>query len=256
MLLKTLVSHVAPVRPRWQLLVAGLILAGAANSHAGIITISGIDPNGPEVRIPHPNADAAQASFFANLSGVGTETFESFAPNTTPATLVFPGAGSASFSGAPLVASVPTGTNGAGRYPISGNNYLEAATGSFGVTFTQPIAAFGFYGVDIGDFGGTLTLHLANSVSTVLTVPAAPQATANGSVLYFGFFTTSPSEVFTSVTFDNPSVIDVFAFDDMTIGSLAQVKPVATPEPATLTIFGIGIACIAGYGLARRKRAK
>src|SRR5438128_2161987 len=123
-------------------LVAAAVLAGAGACRAGIVTFSGVDPNGLETRIPHPISDAARDNFRAGLTGVGTETFESFTPGTTPATLVFPGAGSASFMGAPLVQSVPLGTNGAGRYPISGNNYLEASTQLFGITFTKPVAAF------------------------------------------------------------------------------------------------------------------
>ncbi|MDP2962769.1 MAG: hypothetical protein Q8N54_08415, partial [Sulfurimicrobium sp.] len=44
--------------------------------------------------LSHPNADAARASFFSNLVGVGTETLEGFATNTVaPLAVNFPGFG-------------------------------------------------------------------------------------------------------------------------------------------------------------------
>lgn len=42
-----------------------------------------------------------------------------------------------------------------------------------------------------------------------------------------------------------------------TIGfnSLTQLDPLATPEPASMALFGLGIAGMCGYGLKRRKVA-
>jgi len=71
------------------------------------------------------------------------------------------GAGTATFTGTGQIANVPSGDNGFGRYPISGNQYFD--TGSvFTITFSTAIAAFGFFGVDIGDFGGQVTLTLTH----------------------------------------------------------------------------------------------
>jgi len=41
---------------------------------------------------------------------------------------------------------------------------------------------------------------------------------------------------------------DIFAFDNMTIGSLEQVR---IPEPGTLALLGIALA---GIGLSRRRK--
>jgi hypothetical protein len=109
-----------------------------------------------------PNADGTQAAFLANLVGVGTETFEGFADGSdAPLAVTFPGAGTATLLGSGFIDNVPSGTNGVGRFPISGNQYWDSSF-SFSINFSAPVAAFGFYGVDIGDFSGHLTLTLAN----------------------------------------------------------------------------------------------
>ena len=133
-----------------------VILAVATTGALASTTFFGEDlGQGEYVRLTsHPNADAARNSFMAQLVGVGTENFEGFANGTgAPLALTFPGAGTATLNGNGNVAYVPTGTNGVGRYPISGNQYWEAGYG-FSIVFSQAVAAFGFYGIDIGDFGG------------------------------------------------------------------------------------------------------
>ncbi|RMH04982.1 MAG: hypothetical protein D6704_10215 [Nitrospirae bacterium] len=146
-------------------------IAGVAQ--AAPLTFFGEDLGlGEGTRLPaHPNADAAQAAFLSNLVGVGTEDFESFADGTSaPLTLTFPGVGTATLMGSGNVNEVPTGTNGVGRYPISGTKYWE--TGSIcNIEFSNPVAAFGFFGIDIRDFGGQVTLTLQNGSSTTLTIP-------------------------------------------------------------------------------------
>src|SRR5436189_283200 len=100
--------------------LATACMLGAAPSYATPTTFFGEDLNGnANVRIAHPISDAARTSFFSNLSGVGTETFESFAAGSTTISPSFGAAGTATLSGGTIV-SIPTGTDGVGRYPISG----------------------------------------------------------------------------------------------------------------------------------------
>lgn len=207
---------------------------------------------GEGTRVPaRPNSDTARNNFLANLSGVGTETFESF-PNgrQPPIGLVFPGAGMATLTGSGNVMTVLVGTNGAGRYPISGNNYYESGL-AFAIDFSAPVAAFGFYATDIGDFNGQLTLSLLRTDGTTLTLTVPHTVNGpGGGVIYFGLIDTA--NPFTRITFGNTAAgTDFFGFDDMTIGSAQQVSSV--PEPATLLLLGTGVVGLAARFRRRRK---
>ena len=232
------------------LLGVGLLLAPAISS-AVPVTFFGQDLGlGEGTPLPsHPISDAARASFFANLSGVGTETFESYGAGTgAPLPIAFSGAGTATLLGNGSIATVTPGTtNGFGRYAISGSNYWESSD-VFSISFSDPIAAFGFYGVDIGDFAGQLKLHMTGGGTVDLTVPNGTNI-AGGSVLYYGFYDLATT--YTAIDFGNTAPgVDFFAFDNMSVGSLRQVNPVV-PEPGTLMLVGAGLA-----GLARIRSRK
>ena len=196
-----------------------------------------------------PNATAAEAQFLAQLVGVGTENFEGFAAGTgAPLNLNFPGAGMATLTGSGSVANVaPNTTNGVGRYATSGSQYWETEE-SFGINFSAPVAAFGFYGIDIGDFEGQVTVTTVGGLNQVFNIGNTIGGQGGG-VLFWGFVSTSPVELVTSLSFGNTAAgVDFFGFDDMTIGSIEQVRPVI-PEPGTLLLIGSGLA-----GLAARRR--
>jgi hypothetical protein len=102
------------------------------------------------------NVNVAETAFLAQLLGVGTETFEGFAPGTTtPLTLSFAGAGLATLTqGHGTILLVAAGiTNDLGRYGISPTNFLDVDAdanlnnNNLRITFAGPIAAFGFYGM-------------------------------------------------------------------------------------------------------------
>ncbi len=203
----------------------------------------GLGENSP--LLSYPNSTAAEAEFLSNLVGVGTETFESYADNTyAPLGIDFGVAGTATLQGSGYVNEVTPGTtNGAGRYAISGSKYWEA-TNSFSIEFSEAIAAFGFYGIDIGDFGGNVVVELLNGESIEYVIPHGVNVEGGG-VLYWGVIDTE--NLFTSVTFSNTAAgVDYFGFDNFTIGSVEQVVP--TPEPGTIFMMGLGLLGLAGMG--------
>jgi hypothetical protein len=178
------------------------------------------------------NASAAQASFYSNLIGVSTEDFESMSGNVAD----FGGGLTATLSGGSVATVTPGTTNGVGRYAISGSKYWEVSQ-NFTLTFSEAISAFGFYGVDIGDFDGQVVLGLANGSTTTMNIGNSTNI-LGGSVLYFGFYDLEAQ--YTSISFQNTAQgVDYFGFDDFTIGTINNINPV--PEPATMLLLGAGL---------------
>lgn len=247
-------------------LAAGVVVA-PLTAGASTLTFFGEDLNNSEaVPLPaFPNASAAETQFLSNLVDVETENFEGFnAGDTVPLGLTFSGPGLTDITatlqgGNGEVAEVASGTNGFGRYPISPTKYFEVAaggTGNFEVSFDRDIAAFGFYGVDIGDFGGQFQLELTNDGNLVnlVTVPNTQGsfASTGGSVLYFGVIQTNAADVFDNVAFlTTTGQGDVFAFDEFTVGAIEQVVP-GVPVPAALPLL---LSALGGLAFVGRRRA-
>lgn len=240
------------------------IMAGAQQAQA-YNTFFDEDINNSEANpiAAFPNASAAQAAFLGGLTGdVGTENFEGFAGGTgEPLALDFGTAGTANLAGGGgAVASVtPGNTNGKGRYATSGSNYYEVDAGgtpTFTVTFSQPVAAFGFFGVDIGDFGGQLSLVITTEdgeEAGVVPHTLGASASTGGSVIFFGIIAELGDSLITSVEFTSSSGDgDKFAFDDFTVASPEQI--IEVPEPSTIALFGLGLIGL-GVGLRRRRRS-
>jgi hypothetical protein len=212
---------------------------------------------GELVRVPHPNADAARAQFLANLSNPFTANLENFSAGASaPLVVNFGPAGTATLQGDGVIVAVPSGmTNGFGRYPISGTNYWDSSN-TFSITFSQPQVAFGFYGVDIGDFDGQVTVTYLDGTAQTLTIPNTTGG-LGGSVLYFAFI--DIANPFTSISFGNTSVgtgiDDFFAFDDFTIGTAQQVVVAGVP---TLTEWSMALMAllivVSGMFYIRRQR--
>jgi hypothetical protein len=179
------------------------------------------------------NAATAETTFLSNLSGVGTATLQ----------------------GDGEIETINSGTNGYGRYPISGTNYWETgSSSSFSIGFTSAISAFGFYGIDVGDFNGQLQLEATNGTTETIAIPHTIDA-PGGTVIYFGFY--DLDQAYSQINFSNTgSSADYFGFDDMTIGTYEQVIPNnPVPEPSTILLMGIGLLGLVGYSRKRSKKS-
>ncbi|MBI9092919.1 MAG: PEP-CTERM sorting domain-containing protein [Desulfobacterium sp.] len=230
-----------------KIIIAGLatvllIIGSVGNANATAITFLGEDLYGGRV-----NADAANASFMSVLTGVGTEDFESFAyRSTAPIDLDFGVSGTATLSGNGRIKN----GDSAGRWATSGSKYWETNQ-NFNITFTEAVSAFGFYGTDIGDFGGEVILTYTNGSTTTLGIGNTTGA-RDGSVLYFGFYEDDQDMAFDFISFSNTNGSDWFGFDDMTIGTFTQIAQISqTPEPATILLMGIGLLGVASYSRKR-----
>ena len=197
----------------------------------------------------------ARNLFAAQLTGVSTETFEGLAAGTPPAVLTFTG------SAGPIAASlsanggqicVTNGCGGSGRFATSPVTYFDVSDRDFTITFSTAIAAFGFYGTDIGDFNGQLTIELirtggTNTMLTVANTIGAP----DGSLLFWGAIDTA--NPFNAIKFGNTNAgTDFFGFDDVIVGDKKQVTG-GVPEASTwaMMIAGFGIV---GFAMRARTR--
>ncbi|MDQ6675989.1 MAG: hypothetical protein M3Z09_01690 [Acidobacteriota bacterium] len=233
-------------------LLVAAFLVGAVSLQAAPLTFFSEDLNGnPNSRIAFPKSAAARANFLAQLSGTATDTFEEFSGgDSLPLNLTFSGAASATLrADAGFIQTLSSGTNGFGRFPTSGNNYLETNAPSLSFAFTAPVSSFGFYAIDAGSFGGQLSLVLTRSGggNTTVAVPnsvgtgrGSPQ---NGSVLFFGYIDSASS--FSNIQVLDSLQVDSFGLDDVTVGIRTSAT---TPEPYSGVLVGAGLLSIVLFG--------
>ena len=180
------------------------------------------------------NSEQANTEFLASLISAGTEDFESFANGSNGSlTVDFGTAGTATLSGSGQIRN----SSGSGRFATSGTKYWNTNE-NFTIEFSTAISAFGFYGTDIGDFAGQITLEFLSGATTNITVSNTVNA-PNASLLFWGII--DNANPFTKITFGNTNSSDQFGFDDMTIAVAAQVVTNPIPEPTTLAIFALGL---------------
>lgn len=191
------------------------------------------------------NSTAAEQKFLAALDGdIFMQDFEGFSYGPRKPSLVF------DFNEhlqATMSGGDNLGVNNArdGRYSVGDGTekYWQApeSSSSFSITFNQSISGFGFYGIDIGDFGAALKIRLSNGLVFDINHMLGNNGSTSGSLLYFGLVADSPSEYFTSIEFFSDKIgtgpTDYFGFDNMTVAWPGQ----QVSEPGGWALLGLGM---------------
>lgn len=233
---------------------------------AAPVVFFGLNPD-PQGTVTGDPLNARNAFFAGLLSGVGTETLETNALGTTPDSFAF--AGSSGTISAAFTANAPGPINSvetaatdpfAGRFATSGTQYLLSDS-SFTLDFSGPVAAFGFYGTDFGDFNGVVTIALLYAGGGEALFSPVTERQTNGGLLFFGVI--DADNPFIGVRFSaaeaggNPTT-DLFGFDDLTIadaGQLVVAPSPGIPEPASWAMMIGGFGMI-GAAFRNRRRAQ
>jgi hypothetical protein len=211
--------------------------------------------NFDSVTLPAPSANSTTRALTSGTT-LTTTDFPGTSSITTTSTEV-PQTGNTTFNfstkGVRFNATTPTAN---GRFAISGSQYYDVGNGTFTVTFSNPMAALGFYATDVEDLTGMI-LTFDNDPNKTLTIPrSAGAGNTNKSALYYGFVAANPSEIFTSVTFGRSvnDSNDKFGLDDLTFATPSQVRnfAVTTSVPEPLTMMGT----LLGGGAVLRLRKK
>ena len=274
----------------------GLSLALAGPASATYLTFFGEDINTtPDVNNPPgnvplaslTNSNAANVLYRQKLaSTVGTETFETFASGTTGSLQVnFAGNGvQATLSGGlGEVIQVDQGTSSFGKYsvpsPLPGQTVAEKlwavdvssdSASTFEVNFSTSVAAFGFYGIDVGDQGGKVELDLLDDKGNVITSlsyvtgdllhSTSTNSSTDGSVFFFGFVAGASDPLFNGVRFRSsaPSTNpDGIGFDNFSVALRSEIQCTVNcgggpvPEPQSILLLATALL---GLRLAGRRK--
>ncbi len=206
------------------------------------------------------NTTKAFENFKANLGGVGvtTESYEMTKAGTdidglqqtlsgVNATYSYRKKSDGSSAGTGNTASVQkanatTGMTNSGTYPTDGVQGISInSANTFKINFASPLAAFSFWGTDLGDSKNSLTVILRSLGQVVAQKPINYLGANAGksSVFFFGGIAQTPTEYFDEVELLSsiPSTGDAIGLDQLTVGTPVQVAPTdptAVPTPALL----------------------
>jgi hypothetical protein len=239
------------------------------------VTFSGYDTNPTNyIRLADPkNSLKAFDDFSTSLNGdiVTTESFENTTIPTLNNNFAFIDGLSTQISGikANFLYKKDDGTsaNGGastqiqqtstvldnGAYPTEGTRVISInSSNNLSITFSSSIAAFGYFGTDLGDNNNTLTMQFFNATNTLVSSQViGSTGSSNSSEFFFGFIADSPSEEFNRVVFSNSKGGDAIGIDQIKIATSSQVKT-KIPEPASIW----GTLLCGGCLVAIKRRGK
>jgi hypothetical protein len=214
------------------------------------------------------NSIAAYNSYKANLggSGVTTESFETATADKTPidglvqslsgvtATYSYTKKTDGSSVGATVQKADANGLTNAGTFPTDGIQGISInSANNFKIKFASPLAAFSFWGTDLGDSKNTLTVVLRKAGLNVQSklIDYLDANAGQSSVFFFGGIAQNAAEQFDEVELLSSisSTGDAIGIDQLTVGTAAQLTPQSKPVPTPALLPGL-VALAAG---ARRR---
>ena len=218
---------------------------------------------------------AARTAFIAALDNsaqsFGFERLDLIPGTPSPISTTFTGSAGSSITATLAGGALQRvmGESEAGRFNTtsSGSKYWRvnstSGAGNFSITFDRGVSAFGFYGTDIGDFGGVLSLVLTpfggGPDETLIVRPQSAQSAGSGALLFYGFAdTNSVYRMITFVSSGTSTAEDYYGFDDFVVADRGQIRvptpPTGMPEPGSLALAGLALLAAASAGWARKAR--
>ena len=130
-------------------------------------------------------------------------------------------------------------------------DFIEILNKSFMIEFdpNDGINSLGFYGIDVGDLSGRLTLTLENGATEIVSL-VVPHTVGAPIQSYFYFGVITRGKIITKAVYDNDGSaasagFDAFLFDDVTVG-VAKALPI--PEGgSTVAFLGLALIGLAGF---------
>lgn len=148
-------------------------------------------------------------------------------------------------------------TGVAGLYNSTGDRNLHNGTQGFQTLifdFTGTVSAFGFH------FGGSnedWSLQAYDSVAGLIETYILPQTWYDNDGQYFGISASGiASASLTQLTHLVGLAADGIILDDFTYVAVAESAAQSVPEPATMTLLGIGLVGLIGASARRRFKNK
>ena len=141
-------------------------------------------------------------------------------------------------------------------------NFAGLGNGPLTFSLSQPVSAFGanIQATGVGLFTAHIRMYRGSTFVGGYKVDGGTSPSADGSALFIGMLTVSPSTNFDRVVLGldaASSALGDFAINGPAVGTpgASLPPPTTTPEPGSLTLLGTSLAALAGARSVRRRRS-